>query len=162
MNRRDSAGYDAGLQRHHLLPRQLLRIGVFATLFDRLGLRSVGFEDFRRNGLLLPANDEAAVRMGLPLHRGPHRDYNAMVIERVGEIESAWQQRRKTDHAKAGERALCDLARLQDRLRERLLNPRTDYLRLHSKDPLGSRYDYTELDAMAERLWKASRPYQEE
>lgn len=90
MNRRDSAGYDPGLQRHHLLPRQVLQQRCFGPLFDWIGRDRVGFDDFRANGLLLPAREAAALRIGLPLHRGPHRDYNAMVLERIGEIEVQW------------------------------------------------------------------------
>ncbi|WP_254913069.1 AHH domain-containing protein [Novosphingobium sp. B 225] len=88
VNRRGEPGYEPGLQRHHLLPRQLLSRRCFGTLFGALGLDRVGFDDFRRNGLLLPANDEASVRIGLPLHRGPHRTYNELVLERVGQIEA--------------------------------------------------------------------------
>ena len=83
INRRDRPGHDPGLQRHHLLPCQLLSRRCFGALLDAIGPERIGFDDFRCNGLLLPANDHAAVRLGLPLHRGPHRNYNAMVIERV-------------------------------------------------------------------------------
>lgn len=78
-------GYNAGLQRHHVLPRQLLDARGIADLIEGLGEDSLGFHDFRRNGLLLPATDEAAVRLGLPLHRGPHQSYNQLVIERMGQ-----------------------------------------------------------------------------
>jgi hypothetical protein len=83
-------GYDPGVQRHHLLPRQLLGHRCFGPLFDLLGRDRLGFEDFRTNGLLLPASDGAVMRMGLPLHRGPHRDYNELVMERVGQVEARW------------------------------------------------------------------------
>jgi hypothetical protein len=92
VNRRGEIGYDPGLQRHHLLPTQLLGSRCFGPMFETIGPDRAGFEDFRRNGLLLPANDSAAIRMGLPLHRGPHQIYNAMVIERVGQIEMAWSR----------------------------------------------------------------------
>jgi hypothetical protein len=71
------------MQRHHLLPIQLLSARCFGSLFERIGRDHVGFDDFRRNGLLLPATERSAVRIGLPLHRGPHRHYNEMVVERV-------------------------------------------------------------------------------
>lgn len=32
VNRRDAIGYQPGLQRHHLLPRQLLRRSCFARM----------------------------------------------------------------------------------------------------------------------------------
>ena len=87
VNRPDQPGYDPGLQRHHLLPCQLLTKRCFGRMFSEIGVRRMGFQDFRANGLLLPANEEAAVQKSMPLHRGPHRDYNEMVIERVGCIE---------------------------------------------------------------------------
>lgn len=150
-----SPGYDGGLQRHHILPRQLLTRPSFQPLFDHLGRERIGFEDFRRNGLLLPANDGAAVRTGLPLHRGPHRSYNQLVFERVGQIEASWTGGRLKDP----DGALCDalerLGLLQRALRRRLLDQRRR-LRLNRHDPLGSGVDFAELDAMADQLWPAT------
>ena len=78
-------------QRHHLLPRQLLfRARCFGTMFAAIGRERVGFDDFRTNGLLLPASEEATIRTGMPLHRGPHHRYNEVVIARVGRIEESW------------------------------------------------------------------------
>jgi hypothetical protein len=110
-----------------------------------------GLADFRRNGMLLPASESAAVRMGLPLHRGPHRDYTAMVAERLGAIEAAWSARR------SGEEALAALAELQAALRRRLLDPARG-MRLNRRDPLGAGLDFARLDAMAEELWRAAQP----
>jgi hypothetical protein len=141
------------MQRHHLLPRQLISARSFTRLFDRLGRERIGFDDFRRNGLLLPCNEPAALRFGLPLHRGPHRDYNAMVIERVGRIESGWAARRLRTPEQALEEALMRLALLHAALRRRLLADRAR-LRLNRGDPLGAGRDFTELDAMAEMLWR--------
>ena len=156
VNRRGEPTHDAALQRHHLLPRQLLRMDAFAKLFECISTRAIGFEDFRRNGLLLPAREEAVLRLGLPLHRGPHRDYNAVVIERVGQIEMAWSLATRRDSARAGIEALQRLAALQQDLRAELLAPRVDYLRLHANDPLGKGFDFSVLDDMAERLWSAT------
>lgn len=152
VNCRGAPGYDPGLQRHHLLPRQLLARHCFGALFEAVGLDRVGFDDFRRNGLLLPANDQAAVRIGLPLHRGPHRSYNELVLERVGQIESTWSSLRP----RAPEVALMDayqrLELLQRALRRRLL-AQSKRMKLNKRDPLGAGYDFSELDAMAEALW---------
>lgn len=156
VNRRGSKTHDPGLQRHHLLPRQLLGMAEFSSIIDHLGQSRIGFEDFRRNGLLLPSRDSTVVRTGLPLHRGPHRHYNSMVIERVGEIDRVWRHGRTKNRTRAAERALGQLAQLQDRLRKSLLNPGSSPLLLHRKDPLGCRYDYRELDAMADQLWRAT------
>lgn len=145
------------MQRHHLLPRQVLSRVCFIGLFGALGRERIDFDDFRRNGLLLPANDFAAVRIGLPLHRGPHRDYNAMVIERVGGIESHWSARRLKVPEIALREAYLGLEHLQQALRRELLSQQRR-IRLNCKDPLGAGLDFTELDAMADLLWPALAP----
>ncbi len=153
VNRCSAPDHDPGLQRHHLLPRQLLGQRCFGALFGTIGRERVGFDDFRSNGLLLPARDEAALRIGLPLHRGPHRDYNAMVIERVGQVEAGWSALRTKAPQIALDQALMRLELLQRALRRRLLDPLRHRLSLNRHDPLGHATDFTELDAMAEALW---------
>jgi len=153
INRPTDPGYQPGMQRHHLLPRQLLSAGCFALLWERLGRDRVGFDDFRRNGLLLPCTERAAMGIGLPLHRGPHRRYNAMVFERVGQIEGGWAERRLRLADDALDEALFRLALLQQSLRRRLLSERRRLL-LNRADPLGFGHDFAELDAMAELLWR--------
>ena len=153
INRATEPGYQPGMQRDHLLPLQLLSARWFAALFERLGRERVGLDDFRRNGLLLPCSDRAALHIGLPLHRGPHRDYNAMVFERVGRIEQGWAARRLHAPDQALEEALMRLALLQQALRRRLLADRRRLL-LNRADPLGAGRDFAELDAMAELLWR--------
>lgn len=155
VNRRDSEHHDPSLQRHHLLPSQLLSIGCFVRLFDAVGVEAIGFDDFRRNGLLLPAREDAAERLALPLHRGPHRDYNAMVIEKVGQIEAAWADARSCNDATAREVALGELTALQDALRLQLLDERRPH-RLNHNDPLHREVDFSSLDALAEDLWGAT------
>ena len=145
------------MQRHHLLPRQILSRGCFIGLFGALGRERIDFDDFRRNGLLLPANDSAAVRIGLPLHRGPHRDYNAMVIERVGGIEAGWSAIRLKAPEIALREAYLGLEQLQQALRRELLNQQRR-IRLNRKDPLGAELDFSELDAMADLLWPSTAP----
>lgn len=157
VNRRDAPGYDPGLQRHHILPRQVLTRPSLTPLFRALGKDRIGFDDFRRNGLLLPANDSAAVRIGLPLHRGPHRTYNELVLERIGQIEAGWAaQRCRAPELALGD-ALMRLALLQRALRRRLLDQRRR-MRLNARDPLtrqplGQGVDFADLDAMAALLW---------
>ncbi len=138
-----------------MLPRQLLEARGIHDLIDAIGADSLGFHDFRRNGLLLPATDEEAVRLGLPLHRGPHQSYNELVIERMGQIEAGWRRRRRAargDHALV--EALLRIDLLQRALRRRLLDP----AHWHSK-PLNARdpaLDFSHLDRMAEALWAAT------
>ncbi len=147
-----SDGYCAGLQRHHVLPRQVLEVRGVAGLIDEVGADGVGFDDFRRNGLLLPATDEHAIRLGLPLHRGPHQFYNALVIERMGQIEAGWQKRRRGRRdMQATIEALMRIDLLQRALRRRLLDPaRWRGKGLHARDPA---LDFSHLDRMAEMLW---------
>ena len=149
VNRTDLPGYGPGLQRHHLLPRQLLSLRCFDPMFDVVGRERMRFDDFRANGMMLPARGEAAVRMALPLHRGPHRDYNELAIERVGQVERDWTRLRGRAPEIALEQALMRLSLLQAALRRRLV--------LNRRDPLGKGYDFAALDAMAERLWAGTR-----
>lgn len=156
VNHRCASDYDPGLQRHHLLPRQVLQQGCFAGLFEAVSLTRAAWDDFRSNGLLLPWQDAAALRSGLPLHRGPHRRYNAMVMERVGKIEAGWAAERLRAPDQARHHASMRLAVLQGALRRRLLRPLRLRFPLNRNDPLGAAIDFTELDAMADTLWGAT------
>jgi len=156
VNRPGEADYDPGLQRHHLLPRELLQQRCFGRLFDAIGGERIGFDDFRSNGLLLPADDRAAVRIGLPLHRGPHRSYNALVIERVGQVEAGWARLRLRAPEIACDQAAMRLGLLQRALRRLLLDRYRARLRLNRNDPLGLGRDFSELDVMADALWGAT------
>tara|TARA_E500000305_G_C3912244_1_gene183944 strand:- start:15 stop:629 length:615 start_codon:yes stop_codon:yes gene_type:complete len=155
VNRRDAAGFRPGMQRHHLLPCQLLSRGCFASLFETLGKRRL-FDDFRANGLLLPANEANALRTAMPLHRGPHRTYSDMVVHRVGQIEAGWRAKGGPGEDKACLDALMRLELLQAALRRRLLDHKRRHVMLSHKDPIGQGVDFTELDAMAEMLWSGT------
>jgi len=158
VNRRDDPQRVEGVQRHHLLPKQLLTQRCFGALFDEIGRERVGFDDFRSNGLLLPASDAASMRIGLPMHRGPHRTYNAMVIERVGQVEEHWSGLRLRALEIAHVEAVQRLRLLQQALRRRLLEPGRKPLALNRHDRLGKHQDFTELDAMVDALWPATEP----
>ena len=158
VNQRDAPGYDPGIQRHHLLPRQVLSARCFGHLFEQIGRGRIGFDDFRSNGLLLPASDASAVRIGLPLHRGPHRQYNAMVLERVGQVEASWSALRLRAPEIALDEALMRLRLLQAALRRRLLDPGAKRFSLNRFDPLGREADFAQTDAMADALWPATEP----
>lgn len=124
-------------------------------MISQIGRSNIGFDDFRTNGLLLPANEDATVRTGMPLHRGPHRRYNEMVIERVVRIEASWATAREQAPEAAMVEALLRLRLLQSALRRRLLSEGSRLV-LNRNDPLGSGFDFTELDSMAEALWEAT------
>jgi len=156
VNRHSDPGFQPGLQRHHLLPRQLLTEPVFGPLFATVGRDRIGFDDFRSNGLLLPGNATTALRIGLPLHRGPHHGYTALVVERVGHIERSWSALHLRAPLVAEIEAVQRLRLLQQALRRRLLQPARKPFALNRHDPLGSHHDFTELDAMVDALWPAT------
>lgn len=156
VNRRGEPGFLKEMQRHHLLPCQLLRDDCFGGLFTYLGEQHIGFDDFRTNGLLLPASASAALTSGLPLHRGPHRIYNELVAQRVGRVEASWKRLRLRAPMLAREEALMRLRLIQGALRRRLLDQGRRSLVLNRKDPFRAGIDFTELDAMAESLWSAT------
>lgn len=155
VNRKRLHGYDPGLQRHHILPLQLLSRSCFAAMIAAVGRKRIGFDDFRVNGLPLPATEDATLRMALPLHRGPHRRYNEMVCERVGRIEERWSATSRRDCERTLMEAAMRLGLLQAALRRRLLSQRKRLV-LNRNDPLGTGFDFTELDAMADALWRAT------
>ncbi len=147
-------GYKGGLQRHHLLPRQLLGRRAFTRMICAIGPERIGFHDFRRNGLLLPATEQGAQAIGLPLHRGPHSTYSEMVIERFGQVEMGWSRTRRYDDELAALEALMRLDLLQRALRRRMLSPpKGEVIVLNRRDPA---LDYSHLDRMAEMLWHAT------
>lgn len=156
VNRRGYPGYASGMQRHHLLPCQLLSNRAFGRFFEAIGRNRQSFDDFRRNGLLLPATSEAALRLCLPLHRGPHRSYNSLVMERVGQIEAEWSRLRLRVPDSARSQAVMRVDLLQRALRRRLLEDRRPAVRLSRLDPVESPPDFTALDALAEELWSGS------
>lgn len=126
-------------------------------MFAELGAGRIGLEDFRRNGMLLPAREQAALRLALPLHRGPHRAYNELVAQRVGQIERRWAVLRAAGSECAGVEALMRLGLLQRALRRRLLDGRRRFV-LNRRDPVGSGFDFATMDALAETLWSATEP----
>ncbi len=128
----------------------------FQKMFDSVGCDRIGFDDFRFNGLLLPALEKASIVLGLPLHRGPHPIYNEVVTERVGQIEASWTRASRLDEDRAQDEVLLRMRLLQRALRRRLLEPGWRRLRLNNKDPLGKGLDFSGLDAMADALWSAT------
>lgn len=155
VNRRGSPHYHPGLQRHHLLPKQLLNKRYFSRMFESIGRVRIGFDDFRFNGLLLPATEDASVQTGLPLHRGPHPVYNELVIERIGSIETRWELVKRKDPETARVEALDRMRLLQRALRIRLINEDKGFV-LNRKDPLGTGFNFDTLDAMAEEIWSST------
>lgn len=156
VNRAGSACFRKGWQKHHLLPRQIASRRGFASLFAAIRPAALWLDDFDRNGVLLPASEQAASRARLPLHRGPHRAYNELVIERVGTIEMEWSQTRSRDELLAKNAAIARLRILQRALARRLLGEGRSCVVLNRRDPIGLGVDYRTLDAMSEQLWGAT------
>jgi hypothetical protein len=83
VNIRGSSGYKDGWQRHHLIPTQCAqdrRTRGFIAAMQQMGFR---FDDFPRNGILLPTTYAQAASSGLPVHSGPHPRYNRTVIDLI-------------------------------------------------------------------------------
>ena len=78
-----------------------------------------------------------------------------MVIDRVGSVEAQWSKARLADAEMAASEALLRLGLLQKALRRRLLDEARP-IRLNSKDPVGANFDFSDLDAMAEILWRSA------
>jgi len=146
------------MQRHHILPRQVLHKGFFQRMLAAIGRDRLAMDDFRTNGLLLPSLEQAAQVLGLPLHRGPHWRYNGVVIERLGQMEATWHNRQAADPDLAGRELLMRMRLLQQALRRALMRPGMGLARLNRSDPAWHTVDFSELDAMAEMLWTVSEP----
>lgn len=125
-------------------------------MFTAMGPERRRFEDFRDNGLLLPCEEAAALRLGLPLHRGPHPGYTQLVVERVGQIEADWCMASGRNPQAAAVAAQMRLDLLRRALRRLLLTRHGRKPLLNRRDPLGHGVDFSELDAMAELLWQGT------
>lgn len=150
------SGYNSNLQRHHVIPRQALTKSSFSLMFETIGRHRIGFDDFRVNGMLLPMREESALRMRLPLHRGPHRRYNEMVMERIGQIEREWTISQRRYNASAGVEATMRLSLLRSALRRKLLDSIGRGIMLNKRDPRVEAAGFANLDAMADALWGAT------
>ncbi|MEO1921760.1 MAG: AHH domain-containing protein [Sphingomonadaceae bacterium] len=156
MNRRGSPAYDPAMQKHHLLPLALVTRGTFDRFFAAVDPGRLLFEDYRANGLLLPCREPQVLKLGLPLHRGPHPRYSEVVWQRVGQIERDWAKATDESSRSKAEHSRMRLLLLQRGLRRQLVAPGRR-MRLNMRDPLGEGRDFTELDRMAALLWAATR-----
>ena len=75
-----------GFHRHHIIPLEVVERPTFSVMFGHL--RAIGFDphDFGTNGMHLPCTEKMAIVFGLPMHRGSHPLYNAVVATRVAQI----------------------------------------------------------------------------
>lgn len=118
-----------GFQRHHLIPVNVVQRRVFEPLF--LLVSNVGFDarNFVSNGVLLPASEEAVQQTGLPLHRGPHPQYDQLVSEGLAEISSELDRKADVSPVAAYRR----ISELQGLLRRALRH--NESLMLNRNDP---------------------------
>ena len=158
VNQPGSPGYRPGMQRHHILPRAALYQPFVQHLLDCVGRERMAIDDFRSNGLLLPAVEQAAQVLGLPLHRGPHARYNEVVLARLGQLEAGWQRHRLHDPERAAAELLMRMRLLQATLRRALLQRSPGCVQLNHSDPAWHTVDFSDLDAMADSLWTISEP----
>ncbi len=146
------------MQRHHILPREVTNKSCFGRLVQGVGKDHLALDDFRTNGLLLPSLEQASQILGLPLHRGPHRRYNEVVLERFSQLESHWRQERQRDADRAALDLLLRMRLLQQALRRALLRPAGRLSRLNRRDPAWQTVDFGDLDAQAEAIWAQTNP----
>ena len=73
-----------------------------------------------------------------------------------GQIEAHWQALRGAAPACARREAAWRIALLQGALRRRLLQRGRHAVLLNRRDPFRGDVDFTELDAMVERLWAST------
>jgi hypothetical protein len=75
-----------GFHAHHLIPVEVMAMQSLAITIG--SARAAGFDpdNFLSNGMFLPSLERNAVSFQLPLHRGPHPNYNRLVADRISEL----------------------------------------------------------------------------
>ncbi|MEP2103202.1 MAG: AHH domain-containing protein [Parasphingorhabdus sp.] len=150
INRKNAEDYNPHYQRHHLIP---LQVGTLPDVSIPLNTEIVGgfdFNDFDRNGVLLPSDEQLALETGRPLHRGPHPRYNELVIDRLLLIIRLSEQIKSRNERQTFFRFRVNL--LQATLRHVLLGSGLSKLRLNKRDPGPSAAAFRELDACVDIL----------
>lgn len=161
INRKNGDGYNPRYQRHHLIPLQAASIPeVIEPLneIDRdIDCRKGGFDfdNFDKNGVLLPSDEQMALQTGHPLHRGPHPRYNELVIERLLLIIRLSNQIDNQVQRKVFFRLRIGI--LQSVLRRALVGSALPVFRLNRKDPGLSSSDFAQLDSCVDALYLATR-----
>ena len=117
-------------QRHHLIPVNIMRRPAFAKLFALIAHAGFNPHCLLNNGFLLPATEDGSARTGLPLHRGPHRQYDALIAERLSLI---WLAALTGNIAATPVSTLTHISDLQGQIR-RSLGPNA-WIRLNQHDP---------------------------
>lgn len=84
---RSRVGVD-GFHSHHLIPKQVAAHRHFAQFIGNLRAKGLELDDFGENGMHLPYSERMAEVFQLPVHRGAHPQYNAMVSYHVAKLMS--------------------------------------------------------------------------
>lgn len=110
--------------------------------------RAGGFDpdDFLSNGMFLPSLERNAISFRLPLHRGPHPNYNRLVAERISELA----------HCTPSDLPLA-LSGLQKGLYVGLRQGpiSLDEAAAHA---LRAKPDFSKIDSQIDHLWAATQP----
>ncbi|MFD2136398.1 hypothetical protein ACFSLT_16960 [Novosphingobium resinovorum] len=109
VNRSDAPGYDPGLQRHHLLPRQLLGQSAFMRMLESIGGHRHRFEDFRENGLLLPCDGKRRCAWGCRYIAGRIGSTASLSSSGWGRSRAAGRQCATRIHKAPPYRRICGL-----------------------------------------------------
>jgi hypothetical protein len=151
-----------GWHRHHLLPSTLRRYPDLRDFISNIAGSGAGLDDFATNGMFLPAEEALATAVNLPLHRGPHRTYNTVVIETLETLRQGAARVRLT---RAGR--IAAVRGLQRRLHALLRASALDAeVELASRDPFGPTAAGAKLDrrtdamvfaSLSEGDWRARR-----
>jgi hypothetical protein len=119
-----------GYQRHHLIPVNVIHSHAFAKLFALISGAGFNPHCFSNNGFSLPSTEIEAARTGLPLHRGPHRQYDDLIAQCLNVIWLAVL----TGHIPANPVSIMiHVSDLQGRVR-RNLGPNA-WIKLNQHDP---------------------------
>jgi hypothetical protein len=155
INRKHTENYRSHFQRHHLIPLQVATIADVISPLNEALPGGFDFDDFSKNGVLLPSDEKTAVETGHPLHRGPHPRYNELVIDRLILITRLSEQIKGK-----GQRAEFFGFRvrlLQQTLKQALIGRGLGRLRLNKRDPGPSSKAFSNLDASVDRLYQATQ-----
>jgi A nuclease family of the HNH/ENDO VII superfamily with conserved AHH len=141
-----------GWHRHHLLPNHVRHYPDLRDFMLGVAGSGVALDDFATNGMFLPAEERLACAAHLPLHRGSHRTYNAIVIDALDSI------RRVSLSARiGGPRRVAVVRHLQSRLKSLLCVSALDtQVLLASRDPSGSTPIGDLLDRQTDALFEAA------
>lgn len=124
-----------------------------ATMFDHLRREGFALQQFDRNGVMLPAWEEMALRSGHALHRGPHRGYTDVIAARVEQVRATFERQAHSDYCTARRTAVMRLCLIQNTMRRALTDGHRGGFWLNRRDPMRLFVDRPYLDAAIDRMY---------